>query len=212
MASDAGTDIEIKYWTEGKIVVGVDECGRGALCGPVTVGAVVLAPWTSLDGVRDSKRLSAKKREALSDIIRTNAQKSALAERSAEVIDRDNILNATLSAMREAVLKAAEGLAAENVVVLVDGNHSVPGLPYEQKTVVKGDAVSQSIAAASIIAKVSRDARMIAMDKETEEKYGLASHKGYGSRKHYEMLGQHGPSKFHRQSFRLTGSWKRSTM
>lgn len=175
---------------------GVDEAGRGPLAGPVFAAAVILPPETVIEGLNDSKKLSEKKREALFLEIQEKAAAYGIASASVEEIERFNILNATFLAMRRAV--EALGLRAD--LLLIDGNRMPQDLPGVARTVVKGDASSASIAAASILAKVSRDRRMLELDSAYPA-YGFAKHKGYGTAAHYEALRQNGMSPVHRRSF-----------
>lgn len=189
-------DFEKQAIADGyKLVCGIDEAGRGPLCGPVCAAAVILPLDCEIEGINDSKKLSEKKREMLFDIITEKAIAYAVYMADAQTIDRINILQATFLAMRNAV----EGLSVKPDVALIDGNGK-PGLDIEERTVVKGDAKSVSIAAASILAKVSRDRYMLEMDKQYPE-YQFAKHKGYGTKLHYEMLAEHGVSPIHRRTF-----------
>lgn len=177
-------------------VCGVDEAGRGPLAGPVCAAAVILGKDGRIEGLDDSKKLSKKKREALYEQITAQAAGWSVAYASSEEIDRYNILQATFLAMRRAV----EGLKLPPDLVLVDGNQD-PGLPCEHTmTIVHGDALSASIAAASILAKVSRDRVMEQLAGEYPQ-YELQIHKGYPTRKHYERLREFGISPIHRRSF-----------
>ena len=177
-------------------VCGVDEAGRGPLAGPVFAAAVILGPDCGIDGLNDSKKLTEKKREALYGEILEKARYTCIASADEEEIDRMNILQASLLAMRRAV----QGLAVQPDCLLVDGNQDpgVAGL-YIQ-TVVGGDALSASIAAASILAKVARDRFLLELDKKYPQ-YRFAKHKGYPTKLHYEMLDAHGPCPVHRRSF-----------
>ncbi len=175
---------------------GVDEAGRGPLAGPVYAAAVVLRPDVMIDGVNDSKKLSEKRREALFDEICEKAAAFGIASASVEEIESLNILRATFLAMSRAV--AAMGVTPD--LVLVDGNQVPAGIPYPIETVVKGDARSASVAAASILAKVSRDRYMRELDARYPE-YQFPRHKGYGTALHCELLRQYGPSPEHRMSF-----------
>lgn len=178
-----------------KLVCGIDEAGRGPLCGPVCAAAVILPYGFEIEGINDSKKLSEKKREALYDVITKNAVAYSVAMTDAKTIDEINILQATFLAMRNAV----NNLSIKPDFALIDGNQK-PGLDIEQLTVVKGDAKSISIAAASILAKVTRDRYM----KELDEKYPqyfFAKHKGYGTKLHYEMLEKYGLCPEHRKTF-----------
>ncbi len=175
---------------------GIDEAGRGPLAGPVYAAAVILLPEDVPDGLDDSKKLTEKKREQLFDEIRQRAAAFCVACASVEEIDTYNILQATFLAMR----RAADGLSVRPELILVDGNQLPPSLPAPARTVVKGDALSATIAAASILAKVSRDRLMLELDGQYPA-YQFAKHKGYGTKAHYEALRLYGPSPVHRQSF-----------
>ena len=178
-----------------KIICGVDEAGRGPLAGPVCAAAVIFPPGLVLKDVNDSKKLTEKKREELFDIIREKALAYNIAWASVEEIEEINILNAAMLAMKRAV----EGLSVEPDFVIVDGNKKPPiDIPCE--AVIKGDALSQSIAAASILAKVSRDRLMLELAPEYPE-YCFEKHKGYGTKLHRERLLEYGPCKLHRPSF-----------
>lgn len=177
------------------IVCGVDEAGRGPLAGDVYAAAVILKNDTLIDYLNDSKKLSEKRRELLFDEIIEKAEAYCVATASVEEIDRLNILQATMLAMKRAV----EGLGVKPDIALIDGNR-LPELECESHCVIHGDAVSASIAAASVLAKVSRDRYM----KELAEKYPqyrFEQHKGYGTKLHYEMLKEHGISEVHRRTF-----------
>ncbi len=178
-----------------KCVCGIDEAGRGPLAGPVFAAAVILPAGICIEGLNDSKKLSEKKREALFDVIKAQAVDCCVARSDENEIDSINILQATFLAMRRAV----EGLNIKPDCALIDGNQK-PGLSIEQRTIVKGDSISASIAAASILAKVSRDRYMLLLDKQYPE-YCFAQHKGYGTKLHYEMLREHGVSPVHRKTF-----------
>ena len=174
---------------------GVDEAGRGPLCGPVCCAAVILDPENPIEGVNDSKKLSEKKRELLYEEITRKALAWQVVMVGPEVIDEKNILWATMDGMRQAV----EGLKIQPAFVLVDGNRC-PELSIPVASQVKGDGVSASIAAASILAKVTRDRYMYQLDREYPQ-YQLAKHKGYGTKLHYELIRQHGIQPFYRKSF-----------
>ena len=178
------------------IICGVDEAGRGPLAGPVYAAAVILSPDRPITGLNDSKKLSEKKREALYDVIIENAEAYCIASASVEEIEHLNILGATYLAMTRAV----EGLAIEPQLALIDGNRIPPQLSVAAQTVVKGDAQSESIAAASILAKVTRDRLLIEMDAAYPQ-YGFAVHKGYGTAAHTAALKEYGPCPEHRPSF-----------
>ena len=179
-------------------VLGVDEAGRGPLAGAVVAGAVIIPEYFSeLDEINDSKKLTEKKREKLFEIIIEKCI-VGIGISDEKEIDEVNILNATFSAMRKAINQVTE--KAEFDVVLVDGNHKIKGYMGKQEEVIKGDAKSLSIAAASIVAKVTRDRMMLEVAKEFPE-YNFAKHKGYGTKLHREILLEKGPCKYHRKSF-----------
>lgn len=180
---------------DGELLAGVDEVGRGPLAGDVVAAAAILDPARPIEGLADSKKLTEKKREALFDLIRERALGYAVARATVAEIDRLNILHASLLAMRRAV----EQLSVQPEFVLVDGNKK-PDWHYPCDTVVKGDSRVQAIAAASILAKVTRDREMAELDKQYPG-YGLAGHKGYPTKAHLQALEQLGPSPIHRQSF-----------
>jgi len=178
-------------------IAGVDEAGRGPLAGPVVAAAVVLNLDDPIEGVNDSKKLTAKRRDSLYDEIKARARAHGVGISTHEEIDKINILQATFLAMRRA-LEALEGLYD---LLLVDGNQYVAGLPRErQRTVTGGDAKSASIAAASIIAKVTRD-RMMEKYHEEYPRYDFAKNKGYGTKHHTDMISTHGLCEIHRKSF-----------
>ena len=176
-------------------ICGVDEAGRGPLCGPVVAAAVILPMGASFLGLDDSKKLSEKKREALFDVITENAIAFSVAMATPEEIDELNILNATMLAMRRAIL----ALSPEADFALIDGNMA-RNIPIPCKTIVKGDAISCSIAAASILAKVTRDRICLEQDALYPE-YGIAKHKGYPTKEHMEAVLKYGPSPIHRRTF-----------
>ena len=175
---------------------GVDEAGRGPLAGPVYAAAVILPPQPEIKGLNDSKKISEKKREALFPVICETALSYAIGTASVEEIDELNILQATFLAMRRAV----EGLSVAPAFALIDGNRTPAGIAIPCQTVVKGDALSASIAAASILAKVSRDHCLMELDKQYPE-YGFAKHKGYGTPAHYAALRTYGMAPVHRKTF-----------
>ena len=187
-------EIERGLGIEGPIC-GVDEAGRGPLAGPVCAAAVILPPETVIEGLNDSKRLTEKRREALYDVICEQAIAYGIAMVSEQEIDELNILQATFLAMRRAV----EQLQTVPALVLVDGNRD-PGLGIETQTVVGGDGKSANIAAASILAKVTRDRYMIGLAEEYPA-YGFEVHKGYGTKRHYAAILEHGVTPVHRRSF-----------
>lgn len=186
-----------------RIVAGVDEAGRGPLAGPVVAAAVVLG--RPIRGLADSKTLLAAERERLADLIRDRARAWALGRAEVDEIDRLNILQATLLAMRRAV----EGLELAVDLLLVDGNRA-PLLPAPVRTVIRGDATVAAISAASILAKVERDAEMRWLDGLFPG-YGFAEHKGYATRAHLQALARHGPTPVHRRSFAPVQAWGKGT-
>lgn len=177
------------------LLAGVDEAGRGPLAGPVVAAAVILDEQKPIRGLADSKKLSARQRERLYDEIRARALCCSIAQASVEEIDRLNILQATLLAMRRAVI----GLRLRPTKVLVDGNR-LPVLDVLAEAVVKGDALVPAISAASILAKVHRDRWCAELDARYPQ-YGFASHKGYGTQAHLDALRLHGACPEHRRSF-----------
>jgi ribonuclease HII len=183
------------------VVAGVDEVGRGALCGPVIAAAVVLGDGFDATGLDDSKRLTRRQRETLAARVREGARAFGIGLASPEEIDRVNILKATLLAMRRAV----SALPEAPDLLLVDAL-TIPGLAAEQRAIIKGDALSVSIAAASIVAKVERDDLMRGLDHE-HPGYDLARNMGYGSEEHREALRRLGPTAIHRRSFHGTQAW-----
>ena len=189
-------DFENEKYAEGYTAVcGCDEAGRGPLCGPVVAAAVILPRDCEIEGLNDSKKLTEKKREALFDVIKEKAIAYAIAEASPAEIDEINILNASMLAMRRAV----EALPHPADFALIDGNCS-RGFTIPTETVVKGDAKSASIAAASILAKVTRDRGCIELDREYPE-YGIAKHKGYPTKDHMDAVRTHGVAPIYRKSF-----------
>lgn len=188
---------EKEYYSKGyKCICGIDEAGRGPLAGPVVAGAVILPEGCLLEGVNDSKKISEKKREKLYDVITENALAWAVGVVDNNVIDEINILNATRRAMKMAI----EGLKIKPDFILIDAEKKVDtdGIPY--LPIIKGDALSISIAAASIVAKVTRDRIMREYD-EIYPQYGFASHKGYGTAKHIQAIKEYGICSIHRKSF-----------
>lgn len=176
-------------------VCGVDEAGRGPLCGPVVAAACILPVGLVIPGLNDSKKLSEKKRDLLFEQIKENAISYSIASASVEEIDRLNILEATLLAMRRAI----DGLDVKADFALIDGNVS-RGFQIDAKAVIAGDATSPSIAAASILAKVTRDRMCAELDAQYPQ-YGIAKHKGYGTKAHMQALREYGPSPIHRKQF-----------
>ena len=179
-----------------KYVCGVDEAGRGPLAGPVCAAAVILPADAVIEGLNDSKKLSEKKREALYDVITEKALAYSVAFGTLEEIEEHNILNATYFAMNRAI----EGLSLKADYALIDGNRVPNGIKIECETVVKGDSKSASIAAASILAKVTRDRLLLEYDKQYPQ-YNFKKHKGYGTKEHYEAIEKYGVCKVHRLSF-----------
>ncbi|MBV7431150.1 ribonuclease HII [Acidovorax sp. sif1233] len=182
-------------WHPPGLVSGVDEAGRGPLAGPVVAAAVILDDLNPIAGLADSKKLTPARREKLYDEIRAKALCCSIAEASVEEIDQLNILQATLLAMRRAVM----GLRLKPVMVLVDGNR-LPTLGIQAEAIVKGDALVPAISAASILAKVHRDRWCVQVHEEFPQ-YGFAGHKGYGTAVHMAALREHGACVHHRRSF-----------
>ena len=187
------TEVKLKGY---KYVCGVDEAGRGPLAGPVCAAAVILPEDIYIEGLNDSKKLTEKKREALIDVIKEKAIAWSVAFASVEEIEEVNILNATYLAMNRAI----EGLSVKPDFALIDGNRVPTDIKVPCKTVIKGDALSCSIAAASIIAKVTRDRLMDEYDEKYPQ-YGFLKHKGYGTAAHYKAVDEFGLCPIHRPSF-----------
>ena len=179
-----------------KLVCGVDEAGRGPLAGPVCAAAVILPENCEIEGLNDSKKISEKKREALFGIIKEKAIAYSIAFGTLQEIEEYNILEATYIAMNRAI----DGLDKKADFALIDGNRVPKGIKIPCETVVKGDSHSCSIAAASILAKVTRDRLMLEYDKKYPQ-YLFAQHKGYGTKAHYEAIRQYGVCEIHRLSF-----------
>ncbi len=190
MMDDFFTDFNVP-----ELTAGVDEVGRGPLCGDVVTAAVILDPENPIAGLNDSKKLTEKRREALFDEIQQKALSFCIARASVAEIDDINILQASLLAMHRAVA----GLSIQPEYVLVDGN-KVPKWPYKAEAVVKGDSRVPAIAAASILAKVTRDREMVALDS-VYPGYGIAGHKGYPTKVHMEALQRLGVTPIHRRSY-----------
>lgn len=177
-------------------ICGVDEAGRGPLAGPVCAAAVILPAGAVIEGLDDSKKLTEKKREKLYDIIKETAVAYSVAYGTLEEIETVNILEATYLAMNRAI----EGLTVKPDFALIDGNRVPRGIKIPCETVVKGDSKSMSVAAASVLAKVTRDRLMLEYDKKYPE-YNFKKHKGYGTKEHTELIKQYGPCEIHRLSF-----------
>lgn len=177
------------------VICGIDEAGRGPLCGPVCAGAVILPFGVEIEGLNDSKKLSEKKRDYLYEKIKEKAIAWAIGLASPEEIDQINILNATYLAMKRAV----DSLSEKPKFALVDGNR-IQGLSIPSQCIVKGDSKSASIAAASIMAKVTRDRIMKEIAKEYPQ-YNLDKHKGYPTKEHYSLIGKYGVCEIYRKSF-----------
>ena len=178
-----------------KAICGVDEAGRGPLSGPVVAAACILPAGCVIEGLNDSKKLTPKQRDRLFDTVREVAVAYSVGQASPEEIDELNILNATMLAMRRAI----EGLPVKADFALIDGN-CARGIELAHKTVISGDAISVSISAASILAKVTRDRICLENDRDYPE-YGFAKHKGYGTKEHMDALRRLGPCPLHRRSF-----------
>lgn len=188
--------LENEIYAEGfSLICGVDEAGRGPLAGPVCAAAVILPRGLEIDGLDDSKKLSEKKREKLFDDIVNAAVSYGIAFASVEEIEEHNILGATFMAMNRAIGQ----LSPKPELALIDGNRN-KGICIESRCVVKGDSKCADIAAASILAKVTRDRYMLEM-AEKYPQYRFEQHKGYGTKLHYEMLREYGPSPIHRRDF-----------
>ena len=177
-------------------ICGVDEAGRGPLAGPVCAAAVILPKGAVIKGLDDSKKLTEKKRERLYDIIKQTAVAYSVAYGTLEEIETVNILEATYLAMNRAI----EGLTVKPDFALIDGNRVPRGIKIPCETIVKGDSKSMSVAAASVLAKVTRDRLMLEYDKKYPE-YNFKKHKGYGTKEHTELIKQYGPCEIHRLSF-----------
>lgn len=189
-------ELENEIYAEGfSLICGVDEAGRGPLAGPVYAAAVILPRDIVIDGLNDSKKLTEKKREALFDVITERVLSCGIASASVEEIEELNILNATFLAMNRAIAK----LDPTPELALIDGNRST-GIAMPSRCIVKGDSRCADIAAASILAKVSRDRYMLTL-AEKYPQYHFEQHKGYGTKLHYEALREYGPSPEHRLSF-----------
>ena len=190
-------ELENKIWSKGyTYICGVDEAGRGPLAGPVCAAAVILPQDCNIEGLNDSKKLSEKKRELLFDEIIDAAIDFSICYATVAEIEEFNILNATFIAMNRAINE----LGVVPDYCLIDGNREPKGILFPCETVIKGDAKSNSISAASILAKVSRDRLMLKYDSEYPG-YGFAKHKGYGTKEHYEAIRRMGVCPIHRLSF-----------
>ena len=194
-------NIEKEYLDAGLLYIcGVDEAGAGPLAGPVYAAAVILPPYCAIEGLNDSKKLTEKKREKLFDMICEQAVAYSIARVEAEEIDNTDILSARMKAMQLAI----DGLAVMPQMALIDGNRDKgksAAITAPHVTVVGGDGKSASIAAASILAKVSRDRYVVEELERDYPQYQFAKHKGYGTKLHYEMLDQYGPCAAHRKTF-----------
>lgn len=189
-------DIENAIYDEGEtLLCGVDEAGRGPLAGPVCAAAVILPRGLEIEGLNDSKKLSEKKREALFDLICAQAVSYGIAFASVEEIESMNILNAAMKAMNRAIAQ----LSPRPSLALIDGNRN-SAIEFPSRCIVKGDSKCADIAAASVLAKVTRDRYMLQM-AEKYPQYGFEKHKGYGTKLHYEALREYGPCDIHRPSF-----------
>lgn len=188
-------EFDDEYRRKFSIVCGADEAGRGPLAGDVFAAAVVFAPDTVIEGINDSKKLTAKKRDELFDEIIKKAEYYSIQRATVAEIEEINILNSAMLAMKRAI----EDLGCTPDIALIDGN-KIPDLHIKAEAVVKGDAKSQSVAAASILAKVARDRYMEEM-AEKYPQYQFEKHKGYGTKLHYEMIDEYGECEIHRPSF-----------
>ena len=188
--------IEKELWEQGFTnICGVDEAGRGPLCGPVVAAAVILPPGLYIEGLNDSKKITEKKREYLFDIICDSAIAFSIEQGSVNEINSTDILSATMNTMRRAI----NNLSIKPNIALVDGNIA-RDFPVPARTVIHGDAISPSIAAASILAKVTRDRLCLEMDKQFPQ-YNIAKHKGYGTAVHIKAIKEIGPCCIHRKTF-----------
>ena len=193
----AMVDFEKSFYDKGyKVIAGVDEAGRGPLAGDVYAGAVIFRPGTIIEGLNDSKKISPKKRDLLFDEIKEKAVSWSVGIATVAEIEELDILNATFLAMRRAI----EGLSVTPDFVMVDGNQHIRKRESPNEPVIKGDSLSMSIAAASILAKVSRDRYMEEMAEKYPE-YEFCGHKGYGTKRHAELIREFGPCPIHRLSF-----------
>ncbi len=194
---------EIRLWREGKLLAGVDEAGRGPLAGPVVACALILKPWTRIKGVKDSKLLSPSERERLYPIIKKNALAIGLGIVDNRLIDKKNIREATLLAMKRAIKK----LKPNPDLIVIDGN-TAPRVDGRVETVIGADRKVFSCACASIIAKRKRDRIMERYDR-VYPKYQFFQNKGYGTKRHQELLRRYGPCPIHRRSFAPVGGGER---
>jgi ribonuclease HII len=203
-------DYEKKYWEQGrKAIVGIDEAGRGPLAGPVVAGAVAVFPEIIEEIVkdpvfklvRDSKTLSFRQREQVYHLVTTSFP-FGVGWSSVETIDRINILQAAFLAMKKAVFDLKRKLKVDIDLLLIDGQQPIPNISMRQENIANGDKFVFSIAAASIVAKVTRDQIMMELHEKFPQ-YGFARHKGYGTKLHFEMIAKHGPCEVHRKSFKL---------
>lgn len=188
--------LTLNYQAETKLIAGVDEVGRGPLCGAVITAAVILDPQQPISGLKDSKKLSETKRQQLAQQIKQQALAWCIARAEVAEIDQLNILHATMLAMQRAV----EGLSVQPELALIDGNRC-PQLAVPCQAVIKGDDRVPAIAAASILAKVARDEEMLELDKQYPG-YGIAQHKGYPTKQHLAALAELGATPIHRRSFK----------
>lgn len=191
-----GLGYEKNLWQQGLTPAGVDEAGRGPLAGPVVAASVVLCKDNPIEGLNDSKALSPRKRSVLYELIQKNSISFAVGIVENDEIDKINILQATIKAMEKSIL----GLSVRPDMVFIDGNRAT-NLDIDQQTIVKGDTKCQSIAAASIIAKVTRDMLMENMHEKYPQ-YGFIKHKGYPTKFHYDAIKKYGPCPIHRLSFK----------
>ncbi len=201
-------DLEKKYWGDGvRIVVGIDEAGRGPLAGPVVAGAVFIVSDNlekmtkekEISLIRDSKTLSSKQREKAYELIVNNFP-CGVGLSSHETIDRTNILQASFLAMKKAIFDLKRKISCDADLLLVDGRSVIPNISLKQKNIINGDRDIFSISAASIIAKVTRDRMMLEFHEKFPE-YSFDRHKGYGTKLHFEMIDRHGICEIHRKSF-----------
>lgn len=197
MKQQPTTEREELFWQRGELVAGVDEVGRGCLAGPVVAAAVVLRPNTVPQGIHDSKQLSPKKREQFFAVVQETSLSCAVGVKDERYVERFNIVQATMHAMHDAIA----ALQPQPQHLFVDGNYFRNATGIAHTTVISGDALVLSIAAASILAKVTRDRWMVEVADAMYPQYGFAQHKGYGTKQHREALQKFGPCPLHRQTF-----------
>lgn len=197
MKQQPTTEREELFWQQGKLVAGVDEAGRGCLAGPVVAAAVILRPENIPAGLHDSKQLSPQKREQLFAVVQEHSIARGVGTQDERAVEQLNIVQATMRAMHDAI----GALQPQPEHLLIDGNYFRNATGIAHTTVISGDALVVSIAAASILAKVTRDTWMVEVADAMYPQYGFAQHKGYGTKLHKQALAQFGPCPLHRQTF-----------